>query len=203
MLTRDCNRPEIIKISNNRIEVSVMSVMQIKSKIVQFVYDTASIIYTAVIIIMVVFTFFIRVAGVIGPSMIPTLHDGDKLIVSAYVKNPQQGNVIIITQPNAFNEPIVKRIIALPGQVVDIDFNKGIVFVDGTLMRETYVNGTTTDKFDIDFPLTVPEGKVFVMGDNRHHSTDSRSSQIGFVDEDYILGKVIGRVYPTGSWWIR
>ena len=180
-----------------------MSISNIKARIVQFVYDTASIIFTAVIIIMVAFTFFFRIAGVVGPSMIPTLQDGDKLVVSAYVKNPEQGNIIIITQPNSFHEPIVKRIIALPGQVVDIDFLKGIVFVDGVLLQETYVNGNTTDKFDIDFPLTVPEGKVFVMGDNRHHSTDSRSSQIGFVDEDYILGKVIGRVYPTGSWWIR
>ena len=180
-----------------------MSPSNIKNRIVQFVYDTASIIYAAVIIIMLVFTFFFRVAGVIGPSMIPTLHDGDKLIVSAYVKNPEQKDIIIITQPNPFHEPIVKRIIALPGQTVDIDFAKGIVFVDGKLLQESYINGITTDQFDIDFPQTVPDGKVFVMGDNRHHSTDSRSSQVGFIDEDYILGKVIGRVYPKGNWWVR
>lgn len=185
-----------------------MSALNIKSKIVQFVYDTASIIYAAVIIIMLVFTFFFRVAGVIGPSMIPTLHDGDKLIVSAYVKNPEQGNIIIITQPNPFHEPIVKRIIALPGQTVDIDFLKGLVYVDGKMLNEPYLNNPTTKKGDVDFPLTVPEGKVFVMGDNRNNSTDSRWKQMGlnddnFVDEDYILGKVIGRVYPKGNWWVR
>ncbi len=180
-----------------------MFLSRIKSKLVQLVYDSASIIYTAVIIIMVVFTFFFRIAGVIGPSMMPTLNDGDKLVVSAFVKEPQTGDIIIITQPNAFHEPIVKRIIAMPGQEVNIDFLKGIVYVDGELLREFYVKGNTTDKFDVDFPVTVPPGSVFVMGDNRNHSTDSRSSQIGFVDEDYILGKVLGRIYPKGNWWIR
>jgi len=183
--------------------VSIMPGLNLKSKLVQLVYDSASIVYSAVIIIMVVFTFFFRIAGVVGPSMIPTLHNGDKLVVSAFVKDPQAGDIIIITQPNIFHEPIVKRIIALPGQKVDIDFVKGLVYVDDVLLREPYVKGTTTDKFDLDFPLTVPEGKVFVMGDNRNHSTDSRSSQIGFVDEDYILGRVLGRAYPSGSWWIR
>lgn len=180
-----------------------MSFMRLKGKLVQLVYDSISIIYTAVIIIMVVFTFFFRIAGVIGPSMMDTLNDGDKLVVSAFVKTPQPGDVIIITQPNAFHEPIVKRIVAMPGQEVNIDFLKGIVYVDGKILKEFYVKGNTTDKFDLDFPMTVPPGSVFVMGDNRNHSTDSRSSQIGFVDEDYILGKVLGRIYPKGSWWIR
>lgn len=177
--------------------------MRIKNNFIQLIYDGISIIYTAVIIIMLVFTFFFRIAGVVGPSMMPTLYDGDKLVVSAFVKEPQPGDVIIITQPNDFHEPIVKRIVAMSGQEVNIDFLKGIVYVDGELLREFYVKGSTTDKFDINFPVTVPPGSVFVMGDNRNHSTDSRSSQIGFVDEDYILGKVLGRIYPKGNWWIR
>ncbi len=179
-----------------------MSESGIKSKIVQTVYDTASIMATAVITIMFVFTFFFRIAGVVGPSMIPTLQDGDKLMVSAFVNEPKKGDVIIITQPNDFHEPIVKRIIALPGQIVDINFEKGFVYVDGVLLNEPYIQGNTTDKFDKDFPLTVPEGSVFVMGDNREHSTDSRSSQIGFVEENYILGKVIGRISPAGNWHV-
>jgi signal peptidase I len=177
-----------------------------KTRIVQSVYDTASIMTTAVITIMLVFTFVIRIAGVVGPSMIPTLQDGDKLAVSAIISKPKVKDVIIITQPNDFHEPIVKRIIAMGGQKVNIDFDKGLVYVDGKLQDESFTNdgnGSTTDKFDINFPITVPQGYVFVMGDNRHHSTDSRSSMIGFVNENYILGKVIGRIMPIGSWHIQ
>lgn len=173
-------------------------------RIVQLVYDTASIMTTAVIAIMIIFTFCVRIAGVIGPSMIPTLHDGDKLAVSASIRNPKIGDVIIITQPNGFNdEPIVKRIIALEGQVVNIDFDKGLVFVDGKLVHEPFIQGSTTDKEDFDPPQKVPAGCVFVMGDNRNHSTDSRSNMIGFIDEDYILGKVLGRISGSGGWWVR
>lgn len=175
----------------------------ILDKLVQLVYDTVSILATAVIAIMLIFTFAVRIAGVVGPSMIPTLHNGDKLLVSAFIAEPEAGDIVIITQPNWFHEPIVKRIIALPGQEVDIDFTYGRVFVDGKQLNEPYIRGSTVDKFDVDFPLIVPEGKVFVMGDNRRHSTDSRSSQIGFVDENYLLGKVLLRISPFGEWWVE
>ena len=172
-------------------------------KIDQLVYDTASILTTAVVAIMLIFTFIVRIAGVIGPSMIPTLQDGDKLAVSAVDSKPAVGDVIIITQPNWFNEPIVKRIIALEGQKVEIDFTKGLVYVDGKLKNEPYIQGSTTDQEDFQSPQTVPKGCVFVMGDNRNHSTDSRSNLIGFIDENYILGKVIGRISGAGGWWVR
>jgi signal peptidase I len=174
----------------------------LRTRIVQSVYDIASIMSTAVITIMIVFTFVFRIAGVVGPSMMATLNDGDKLIVSAFLNKPKAGDIVIITQPNFFHEPLVKRIVAMEGQEVYIDFDKGYVYVDGIKKNEPYVKGSTTDKFDIDFPITVPEGCVFVMGDNRNHSTDSRSSQVGFVDEDYLLGKVIGRIVPTGTWQV-
>ncbi|MCQ2463025.1 MAG: signal peptidase I [Clostridia bacterium] len=144
----------------------------------------------AVIVIAIVFTFIFRFVGVVGPSMMETLHDGDWLAVSAYDAKPQYGQVVIITQPNDYNEPIVKRIIATENQVVDIDFGTGDVFVDGVKLDEPYINNPTTNSYDVQFPVTVPEGCVFVMGDNRQHSSDSRSSAIGFIDTRYILGQV-------------
>ena len=145
-----------------------------------FAYDVVSVICTAVIVIMVAFTFFFRFVGVVGDSMVPTLENNDWLLVHSK-SSYEYGDIIISSQPNAFNEPIVKRVIATGGQTVDIDFETGEVKVDGK---------------DMAFPITVPEGKLFVLGDNRRHSTDSRSSLIGLLDERYIIGKVKFRVMP-------
>lgn len=171
------------------------SVLTFKDKLVINLYDMASVLTVALVTIMLIFTFVFRVVGVDGSSMVPTLYDCDWLIVSAFDSNPKYGQVVIITQPNGFNEPIVKRIIATENQTVDIDFNLGKVYVDGVLLDEPYINNPTTNNEGINFPVTVPEGHVFVMGDNRQGSTDSRSEMIGFIDENYILGVVKYRVF--------
>lgn len=154
------------------------------------IYDIVSVLVVAVVTIMVLFTFVFRIVFVDGGSMIPTLNDGDMLVVSAFDSEPECGQVVIITQKNDFGNPIVKRIIATENQTVDINFNTGDVYVDGVLLNEPYINNLTINPEDMTGPVTVPEGHVFVMGDNRQGSTDSRSNMIGLIREEYILGVV-------------
>ena len=164
------------------------------------VYDFVSVLVSAVVAIAIIFMFVFRVVGVVGTSMVPTLQDGDWLFITAGDSKPQYGQVIIITQPNWFDEPIVKRIIATENQTVDINFEKGEVYVDGVQLNEPYINNLTLNQEDgVTFPLTGPEGHVFVMGDNRQGSTDSRSEKIGFIDENYILGVVKVRPFNVSN----
>lgn len=151
---------------------------------------------TAVIIVMLLFLFVFRVVGVEGGSMLPTFHNGDWLAVTAMNVSPfKRGDVVVITQPWERDVPIIKRVIGVGGDTVDIDFAAGTVTVNGEILREDYTNTPTNLSYDVAFPVTVPEGMLFVMGDNRNDSLDSRSSQIGFVDERYVLGKTVFRIF--------
>ncbi len=164
------------------------------------VYDVVSIIMASFIIIAVVFTFVFRLVGVSGYSMTNTLQDNDWLL-TVNKTSYERGDIVVITQPNYFDEPLIKRVIAKGGETVDIDFTTSTVYVDGVALQEPY---TKEDYIlpkldDIEFPYTVPEGHIFCMGDNRNGSTDSRSNLIGPLDERYVLGKAVIRILPYGD----
>lgn len=161
-------------------------------------YEWMEAFIAALIVVTVLFTFFFRIVDVSGPSMLPTLHSGDRVVLSGRFRSPKRGDVVVIVRTARLREPIIKRIIALENQTVDIDFGAGVVYVDGKALDESaYIeNGITKQSSDFRYPLVVPEGHVFVLGDNRVVSNDSRSSDVGMVDEQDICGKAEIVVFP-------
>ncbi len=160
------------------------------------IYDWMQCIVVALVACILIFTFVGRMIGVDGGSMLPTLEDGDRIIITNIHGKLEYGDIVVLTKREFSREPIVKRVIATEGQTVDIDFQAGEVYVDGVLLDEPYINEPTTRQLDMKFPVTVPEGCIFVMGDNRNKSTDSRASTIGFVDTRCVLGKAVNIIYP-------
>ena len=162
-------------------------------------YEWVQALVCSVLVVVLVFTFCIRLIGVDGHSMVPTLQDGDRLLVTTSLLSGEYkyGDIVII-QKGAFagGEPIVKRVIATGGQTVDIDFETGSVYVDGELLKEDYINELTFLEEGTEFPLTVPEGSIFVMGDNRNNSNDSRDYRLGTVDTRYVIGKAVFLAFP-------
>ena len=150
----------------------------------------------ALALMVVLFIFVFRYVTVDGNSMMNTLHDQDKLIISNFNYTPQTGDIVVIYIEGQ-NKPYIKRVIATEGQTVKIDFEKWQVFVDGELLEEDYVLRREGDMHYAAFyngEFTVPEGQVYVMGDNRNDSTDSRV--LGCLDEHNIIGRVIVRLAP-------
>ena len=148
---------------------------------------------------VLLFTFVVRLIRVDGESMRETLQDGDILVaVSRYLAGDLSQGDIVIVRDEYFKDgqPIVKRVIATEGQTVDIDFETGVVYVDGQALDEPYINEPTYMEEGTEFPLTVPEGCIFVMGDNRNHSSDSRDSRLGTVDTRCVLGKAVFLAFP-------
>ncbi len=180
-------------------------------------FDWIDIVVVALVTVIVAFTFLFRVATIDGVSMQNTFQDGEKVIISNLDYTPSSGDVVVLSRNYLNNpdndeqsaRPIIKRIIATEGQTVSIDFARGIVYVDGQALSEPYTKTPTNNKLDLDFPfdgdvVTVPENCVFVLGDNRNNSLDSRSSTIGnlgngMIDTRYIIGKVRFRIFPISK----
>lgn len=165
------------------------------------VYDWARCLVSAVVGVVLLFVFVLRMIGVSGGSMQNTLYTGDRvLMLNAPLCRFEQGDIVVINAYNALlDDTIIKRIIAVGGQTVDIDFETGTVLVDGKALAEDYVKEPTFTTGGIKFPLTLAEDEVFVMGDNRNASTDSRSTMLGPVKKDYIQGKAFFLLVPGKS----
>lgn len=160
-------------------------------------YEWIESVIAALVICVLVFVFVVRIVNVNGTSMNPTLENGDKMLVSGLFYKPKQGDVVVFKK-DAYDpeKALVKRVIATEGQVINIDFDNGIVYVDGEALAEDYILEPTYRKLDFIGPQTVPDGCVFVMGDNRNGSRDSRYKTIGMVDERMILGRAYWVLFP-------
>lgn len=174
------------------------------------IMDTCESVLIAMFAVLLIFTYLFSVAEVEGDSMLPTLHDADRLLL-LNLTDPEPGDIVVLNSRFAYTfdengelqsgeglgKRIVKRLIATENQIVDIDFAAGIVYVDGKPLSEPYTSTLTTrDEGAFAYPITVPEGYVFVLGDNRSISKDSRHPDVALIPESDILGKVWLRVYP-------
>ena len=168
----------------------------------QSAYEWVQTLVCSVLAVVLLFVFVARVIVVDGESMRETLQDRDILLVlnDALSGEYEAGDIIVLSKA-AFRDgaPIVKRVIATEGQTVDIDFDAGIVYVDGLALEEDYIREPTWTPEGIEFPLTVPEDHVFVLGDNRNESADSRETSVGILKREELIGRAWIRIWPLDS----
>lgn len=173
-----------------------------------FAYEIFSLLHDVVYIlaaVTIIFVFIVRLVGVDGESMLPTLHNRDYVLLESNFlygdDDVEHGDIVVLNVPYYKDHgPIVKRVIATEGQTVDIDFDSGVVYVDGVMLEESYTYTPTNANWDppysLEYPAVVPENCVFVLGDNRNGSTDSRFAPVGMIDKSCILGKVFLILLP-------
>lgn len=159
-------------------------------------FEWMQAIISAIIIVVLVLTFVFRMVEVSGDSMENTLLNEDKVVVTNLFYTPEPGDIVVISHGEYYNKPIIKRVIAVAGQTLSIDFDTGEVVVDGVTLNETYIKNPTTKRGNAEIPEVIPEGKVFVMGDNRDVSQDSRYTSIGLIPVENIIGKAQCIVFP-------
>ncbi len=169
-------------------------------KAAEYIYSVFSTLLICMLVIFTAFTFFFRLVQVSGDSMFPNLYNGDKIIISNFLYTPDYGDIIALNKESAEEESMIKRVIALPGDTLMIDFDSHIITVNGKVIYEDYeVTEPISEQGDFTYPLEVPENSVFVLGDNRNNSIDSRMKSVGFVSLDEINGKALIRLLPFGK----
>lgn len=159
-------------------------------------YDWVEMAAASLICVVLVFAFVFRIMGVDGSSMIQTLHHNDRVILWELFYSPKAGDIVVISRGN--EEPIIKRVIGVPGDTISFDAESQQVSVNGKVLDEPYVY---IDEYALgavyaDGSVTVPDGAYFVMGDHRNNSMDSRDSRVGLIDEKDIMGKAVLRLWP-------
>lgn len=162
-------------------------------------YEWVQCVVVALVACILLFTFFGRVIDVVGHSMENTFQNADKVITTRLAGDYKQGDVVVLQKDNYDQKPIIKRVIAVGGQTIDIDFEAGIVYIDGEPLIEPYVKELTYERESFSGPVYVPEGSIWVMGDNRNNSQDSRYFAIGCVDTRCVIGKVVLRLWPLNK----
>ena len=173
------------------------STQESKRRWVLSAYDWVGTLVTALIVLSLILSFVFRVVGVDGNSMLPTLRDGDKLLMSSNDDHYSRGDIIVVDRYT--NTPLIKRVIALGGDTISIS-KTGAVTVNGRVLREPYIQGQTMlNDLAANTEIQIPTGFLFVMGDNRSSSKDSRMTEIGLVSEKDVVGRAIMRVWPINS----
>ena len=186
-----------------------LSPEQKKTNLFNDIVEILETMLMSVFVVLLLFTYLIRPVTVDGRSMVPTLQNQDKLVMRRILYQPHQGDVVVVSNyaghlldsngnvvesGSALNEILIKRVIAVAGQTIEVREDEGRVYVDGQPLDEPYVNEPTlTNDGAFDYPITIPEGYIFVMGDNRNHSTDSRSSYVGLIAKEDVLGNAFFR----------
>ena len=198
VIQKDQNKDNKVKANNKKQKIETRTIHLKKSEGTTSLYEWIHTLVFAVAVVVILLTFFVRLVDVSGTSMVPTLQSQDKVIVSNFFYTPKNGDIVVISHGAEYSDPIIKRVIATEGQTLSIDFETGAVIVDGKELKEDHIQGFTHEE-DGEIPKVIPEGKVFVMGDNRGVSLDSRSKEIGLIDKDDIIGKAQLVVFPFKS----